>query len=85
VAVTPASEFGARGPNFRLLFGESVEHPPAAPPPLDELIGIELIGMGWLCALDARNAIGRGKLWQAEYWVSASETRRSRRPLPSSR
>jgi hypothetical protein len=65
VAVTAAAEFGARGPNFRLLFGESVEHPPAAPTPLDELIGL-----GWLCALDARNAIERGKLWQAEYRIS---------------
>ncbi|HEY7032656.1 MAG TPA: hypothetical protein VH482_15040, partial [Thermomicrobiales bacterium] len=28
----PAAEFGARGPRFRLLFGEAVEKPWAAPP-----------------------------------------------------
>jgi predicted nucleotidyltransferase len=67
VAVTPASEFGARGPKFRLLFGRSVEVAPAAPPDVDELIGL-----GWLSVLDARSAIERGRPWAAEYWISAA-------------
>jgi hypothetical protein len=67
VAVTPASEFGARGPKFRLLFGRSVEVAPAAPPDIDELIGL-----GWLSVLDARSAIERGRPWAAEYWISAA-------------
>jgi len=66
IAVTPAAEFGARGPKFRLLFGESVEHPPAPAPDTDELIGY-----GWLYVVNTRTAIGRGRLWQAEHYVSA--------------
>jgi|SRR5919197_313189 hypothetical protein len=66
VAVTPAAEFGARGPKFRLLFGRGVEVPAPAPPSLDELIG-----MGWLSALDARSAIARGRPWAAEYWIGS--------------
>ena len=66
IAVTPAAEFGARGPKFRLLFGESVEHPPAPPPDVDELIGY-----GWLYVVNTRTAVGRGRLWQAEHYASA--------------
>src|SRR2546427_7507668 len=61
VAVTPAAQFRARGPKFKLLFGQSVERAAAAPPAVGELIG-----MGWLSALDARIAIERGKPWAAE-------------------
>jgi hypothetical protein len=66
IVVTPASEFGAHGPNFRLLFGESVEHPPAPPPDT----GL-LIGWAWVYALSARTAIERGQFWKAENYVSA--------------
>jgi hypothetical protein len=66
IAATPAAEFGARGPKFRLLFGDSVEHPPAPEPDVGQLIG-----WGWVYALSARTAIERGKLWQAEHYVSA--------------
>jgi hypothetical protein len=65
VAVTRAAEFGARGPKFRLLFGEGVERAAATLPLVDDLIGL-----GWLCALDARAAIERGRLWAAEHWIS---------------
>jgi hypothetical protein len=66
IAATPASHFGQRGPKFRLLFGEAPERP-AAPPPTAN----DLIGWGWMAALDARMGIERGKLWSAEYWVGA--------------
>jgi hypothetical protein len=66
IAVTPATEFGARGPRFRLLFGESVEHPPAPPPEVEETIGF-----GWLYVLTARTAIERGKRWQAAHFIGA--------------
>ena len=65
LAFTPAAEFGARGPAFRLLFGAAVDR--TAPPPSAE----QLIGMAWLYALHARTSIVRGQLWQAEYMVSA--------------
>lgn len=66
IVVTPAAEFGAHGPNFRLLFGESVEHPPAPPP--DTAL---LIGWAWVYLLSARTAIERGQSWKAENYVSA--------------
>jgi hypothetical protein len=66
IAVTPAAEFGAQGPKFRLLFGESVERPPAPATDVDEMIGF-----GWLYVLSGRTAIERGRLWQAEHLISA--------------
>ena len=66
IAVTPAAEFGARGPKFRLLFGESAEVPQTPPAVLEELIGY-----GWLHVLNGRNALGRGKLWQAAHVINA--------------
>ena len=66
IAVTPAAEFAARGPKFQLAFGASVESAPNASPPLDDMIGL-----GWIHALNARAAIERGKYWQAEYWISS--------------
>jgi len=32
---------------------------------------VELVGMGWLYALHARSSIARGRVWQAEYMISA--------------
>ncbi len=65
LAFSPASEFGALAPTFRLLFGAAVERPHAAPP-----AAAYLIGFGWLYALHARSCIGRGRWWQAEYMIS---------------
>jgi predicted nucleotidyltransferase len=66
LAFFPADEFGATQPTFRLLFGTSVDRPPTSPTST-----ADLIGSGWLCALHARSCIERGKLWRAEYMVSA--------------
>jgi len=33
---------------------------------------VELVGMGWLYALHARSSIARGRVWQAEYMISAT-------------
>jgi hypothetical protein len=66
LAFSPAAEFGAAGPAFRLLFGVSVEGPHVPPP-----AAAELIGLGWLHALHARSCIERGKPWQAEFMISA--------------
>jgi hypothetical protein len=66
LAFAPAAEFGARAPSFRLVFGAAVELPHGAPPTAESLIG-----WAWLYALHARSSIARGKLWQAEYMVSA--------------
>src|SRR2546421_1560545 len=65
VAATPAQDFGARGPNFRALFGPT-QPVPAAPQPSAS----SLIGLSWLYVLHAHASIERHKLWQAEYWIS---------------
>jgi hypothetical protein len=65
VAVTLQQEFGAFGPTFRLLFGESRQLEP--PPKPDALYRI---GWCWHHVLHARSCVERGKVWQAEYWIS---------------
>jgi hypothetical protein len=66
LSFTPASEFSAGGPTFRLLFGEAHEQANEPPTPAQELLGY-----GVHHALHARVAIERGRYWQAEYWISA--------------
>jgi hypothetical protein len=66
LAFSPAAEFGALASTFQLLSGTSVERPHVPPP-----AAAELIGLGWLHALHSRSSIERGKVWQAEYMISA--------------
>jgi predicted nucleotidyltransferase len=65
VAVTPAQDFGARGPNFHMLFG-TVQKRQDTPQP----DAFHLIGLAWHHVLHARSCIERNKPWQAEYWIS---------------
>ncbi len=65
LSFTPASEFGASGPKFKLIFGSAVDKPHAQPPPAQELFGYAVHH-----ALRARFCIERGRNWQAEYWIS---------------
>lgn len=65
VAFWAEAEFGATGPNFKVLFGAAADRAPAPPPSASSLIG-----MGWLYALHARSGIARGKVWQAEHMIS---------------
>ena len=65
LSFTPASQFGATGPKFKLLFGQAVERPFAEPPPAEELFGYAVHH-----ALRARFCIERGRFWHAEYWIS---------------
>jgi hypothetical protein len=66
LSFTPASQFGASGPKFRMLFGSSVEKPHIQPPPAQELFGYAVHH-----ALRARFCVERGRCWEAEYWISA--------------
>lgn len=68
LAFAAADRFGAQGPLFRPLFGTVVEPPEAGEPGSR---ASHLIGLGWHHALHAQIAIARGRLWQAEHWVSA--------------
>jgi hypothetical protein len=65
LSFAPAAEFGARGPRFRLLFGDAVDLPQARPASANELFGL-----GAHHAVRARFCIERGRWWQAEYWIS---------------
>src|SRR5215216_756985 len=67
LSFTPASQFGARGPKFKLLFGSSVEKHQDTPPPAKEIFGYAVHH-----ALRARFCIERGRYWHAEYWISSA-------------
>jgi hypothetical protein len=62
---TPAAEFGARGPNWRTVFGETVELEASAPPARDPLIG-----WAWVLLRHGHACVARGKPWQAEWCIS---------------
>ncbi len=59
LSFTPASKFGATGPKFKLLFGDSIEKPFPQPPSAHELFGYAVYHT--LCA---RFCIERGRFQQ---------------------
>ena len=65
LSFAPASEFAARSPAFRVVFGSAAERP--LPPPT---AAEHLIGMAWLYALHVRSSLERGRLWQAEHMLA---------------
>jgi hypothetical protein len=67
LSMTAAAQFGAGGPRFRLLFGETAAEPRLPAPPL----ATDLFGWGVIYALHARACIERGRIWQAEHYVGA--------------
>jgi hypothetical protein len=67
LSFTPASQFGASGPKFKLLSGVAVEKPQIQPTPAQELFGYAAHH-----AVRARTCIERGRYWQAEYWISGA-------------
>ncbi len=60
-----ATEFGATGPTFCLLFGTANVRPQVPLP-----AATNLIGWAWLYALHVRSSIARGRVWQAEFMLS---------------
>jgi len=67
LSFTPAAQFGAISPKFKLLFGAAVEKPHLQPAPAQELFGYAVHHL-----VRARVCIERGRYWQAEYWISAA-------------
>lgn len=65
LAFVPEEHFGARAPTFKLIFGKTggISHDPATP--FDTYVG-----WCWLYALHVRSSLRRGKLWQAEFFIS---------------
>jgi hypothetical protein len=66
LAFAPETDFGARAATFRLVFGHAIAPTPAPVPNVQDMIGY-----AWLYALHARSSLARGKVWQAEYMISA--------------
>lgn len=67
LSFTPESDFGAIGPRFKLLYGKAIEKRwPEAPTPSS------LFGLAAHHLVRARICVERGKLWQAEYWISSA-------------
>jgi len=69
VAFWRAEDFGAIGPNFRLIFmraGAEAKPPRPAPQPDPRA----LIGMAWLYALHVRSSLARGRVLQSDYMLS---------------
>ena len=66
IAFAPHEEFRSRGPSFKLVFGEARESVP--PPPPEDVS--QTVGLAWHHLLHVRSYTARGKVWQAEYWLS---------------
>ena len=64
LSFTPASDFGARGPRWKLLFGQDIEREHTPPPSAAEIFGYAVHE-----AVRARFCIERGRLWQAVYMI----------------
>jgi hypothetical protein len=67
LSFTPRVEFGVLGPRFELLFGTAMKRGQAPPPSPPHLGGLAVHHL-----VRARICIERGRLWQAEYWISAA-------------
>jgi hypothetical protein len=67
LSLTPAAEFGALGPKFKILFGNAEKRPPGKSQTARELFGYAVHH-----AVRARISIERGRFWQAEYWISST-------------
>ena len=65
ILFTPAGDFGPRGPNWRTVFGETVEVAPSAP-----VTANDLVGWAWVYARHVQTCIARRKPWQAEWVLS---------------
>jgi hypothetical protein len=67
LSVAPASEFGALGPQFRLLFGQALDKPHVRSPEAPQMLGYAVHHL-----VRARVCIERSRYWQAEYWISGA-------------
>lgn len=66
LSFTPASDFGALGPKFSLIFGQAVERNLPPQPSRQYRFGLAVHH-----AVRARICIERERYWQAEYWITA--------------
>ena len=66
LSMTPAAQFRPAGPRFRLLFGETAGGETAGVAPEAD----DTLGRGVIYALHSRACIERGRIWQAEHYIS---------------
>jgi hypothetical protein len=64
LSFTPASQFGARGPKWKLLFGQEIQREHTPPPDAREIFGYAMHEV-----VRARFCIERDRLWQAVYLI----------------
>jgi len=64
LSFTPGHEFGALGPQFKLLFGEAVTRAALPSTPASQRFGLAVHH-----ALRARTSIERKRSWEAEFWI----------------
>jgi hypothetical protein len=67
LSFTPGKEFLARGMKFRSLFGDPRERDQAKPSSPEHVFGLAVVYL-----LHARACVARGRLWEAEYCISAA-------------
>jgi hypothetical protein len=67
LSFTPGNKFLARGLKSDPLFGDPRERDQAKPPSSEHLFGLAVVYL-----LHARACIARGRLWEAEYCISAA-------------
>jgi hypothetical protein len=65
LSFTPQAEFAPASPNWRLLFGDAREPAHPLPPPV-----VQVVGHATLFAVHTHASISRGRLWQAEHWIT---------------
>lgn len=70
ISVSPASAFGARGPQFKIAFERAAS--PATQYTASQTPTNEMIGWVWHHVLHANASIARGRPWQAEFWISGA-------------
>ncbi len=67
LSFSPENEFGARGSQFKPLFGKYLEVYRTQKPSPEHIFGLAVHHL-----VRARICIERGKFWQAEYWITAA-------------
>ncbi len=67
LSFTPGNKFLARGLRYDLLFGNALERDQAKPSSPEHVFGLAVVYL-----LHARACVARGRMWEAEYCISAA-------------
>ncbi len=67
LSFTPGKKFLAKGLKYDLLFGNALERDPAKPASAEQTFGLAVVYL-----LHAHACIARGRMWEAEYCISAA-------------